>query len=182
MSIRSFFLFLCRKNKKQMIFEVSENNIKIFDILSVGRCPADYSVGGWLYVFCLSIFLLSPSNLVSTVITHPLCNCLVKKINQGTAVFTHKHTELPVSSFRVICVLKHIHTRLIILTCGKNNHKIKITGIGQLAVGSRPVDFKYTFIISENADTLTTCMGRGEGVCEKEFTGKSLLLILYTLC
>ena len=39
-----------------------------------------------------------PSDLVSTVIACPLCSCLVKKISQGTDVFTHKHTELPASS------------------------------------------------------------------------------------
>ena len=38
---------------------------------------------------CLSIYISvqsSPSDLVSTVILRPLCNCLVKKINQGTDV------------------------------------------------------------------------------------------------
>ena len=38
-----------------------------------------------------------------SVWSHPLCNCLVKKINQGTDVLTHKHTELPASSFSIMC-------------------------------------------------------------------------------
>ena len=93
---------------------------------------------------CLYFYVSSsPFDLVSTVITRPLCNCLVKKINQGTDVFTHKITELPASSFSIICVLKHVRTRLIMLTCGKNNHKIKIAGTGQLAIGIRPLDCKY---------------------------------------
>ena len=60
-------------------------------------------------------------------------------------------------------VLKHVRTRLIILTGGKNNHKIKIAETGQLAVGIRPLDCKYTFIISEILSTLTTCRGGREG-------------------
>ena len=62
------------------------------------------------------------------------------------------------------CVLNHLRTRLIILTGGKNNHKIKIAETGQLAVGIRPLDCKYTFFISEILSTLTTCRGgRGGG-------------------
>ena len=64
----------------------------------------------------------------------PLCNCLLKKINQGTDVLTHNC--LP--PLLALCVLKHVCMRLIILTDGKNNHKIlKIAESGQLAVGSR---------------------------------------------
>ena len=65
-----------------------------------------------------------------------------------------------------ICVLKHVHTRLIILTGGKNNHKIKIAETGQLAVASRhsPLGLQiYLFIISEILSTLTTCKGRQGG-------------------
>ena len=43
-----------------------------------------------------------------------------------------------------VCVLKHVHTRLIILTGGKNNHKIIMAETGQLAVGICPLDCKYT--------------------------------------
>ena len=65
----------------------------------------------------------------------------------------------------LICVLKHIRTRLIILTGGKNNHKIKLAETGQLAVGSRQSAFapwtaNILFIISEILSTLTTCKGR----------------------
>ena len=49
----------------------------------------------------------------------PPCNCLVKKINQGTDVLTHNCLP-PLLALRV---LKHICTRLIILT---SSHKIKI--------------------------------------------------------
>ena len=49
-----------------------------------------------------------------------------------------------------ICVLKHVRTRLIILTGGKNNHKIKIAETGQLAVGIRLLDCKYTFYHFQN--------------------------------
>ena len=54
-----------------------------------------------------------------SVWSHPLCNCLVKKINQDTDVLTHNC--LP--PLLALCVLKHVCTRLIILT---SNHKIKI--------------------------------------------------------
>ena len=55
-------------------------------------------VGGYLFIY----LSLSPSDLVSTVIARPRCNCLIKKINQVTDVFTHKHTELPTSSFSIV--------------------------------------------------------------------------------
>ena len=107
----------------------------------------------------LSIYL--SNDLVFSVWSRPLCNCLVNKINQGRDVFTHKHTELPASSFSI----KQVCTRLIILTGGKNNSKIKIAQSGKLAVGSHPFDCKYASIISENADSID-CL-YGEGVCEK---------------
>ena len=62
-----------------------------------------------------------------------------------------------------VCVLKQVCTSLIILTGGKNNHKIKIAVASwQLAVGIHPFDCKNTNILI----ALTACMGR-EGVCEK---------------
>ena len=67
--------------------------------LLVGRGPADYSDA----CVALYFYVSSPSDLVSTVITRSLCNCLVKKVNHGTDVFTHKHTELPASS-TLFCV------------------------------------------------------------------------------
>ena len=97
-----------------------------------------------------------------SVWSHPLCNCLVKNINQGTD--KHK-TELPASSYIALCVLKHPGTRLIILTGGNNNHKIKIVESGQSAVGSRhppPFDCKYTFLSLPKI--LIACMRRGGGV------------------
>ena len=72
-----------------------------------------------------------------------------------------------------ICVLKHVRTRLIILTGGKNKHKIKIAETGQLAVA--PWTANILFIISEILSTLTTCKGRqgggGGGGSEKEGMG-----------
>ena len=68
-----------------------------------------------------------------------------------------------------ICLLKHVHTRLIILTGGKNNHNIKIAQTGQLVVGIRHLDRKYTFIISENTERIDYLYGEGGG--DKEGTG-----------
>ena len=59
---------------------------------------------------CLSVCLsisLSPSDFLSTVIISALCNCLVEKVNHGTDVFNHKHTELPASSY--ICSQAHMY-------------------------------------------------------------------------
>ena len=66
------------------------------------------------------------------------------------------------ASYLVQCFLKHLCTRLTILTSSflsLPNHKIKIAETGQLAVGIRTLDCKYTFIISETAD----CIGYGDG-------------------
>ena len=51
----------------------------------------------------------STSDLVSTVITRSLCNCLAIKVNHGTDIFTHKLNCLPplLASYLVQCVLKH---------------------------------------------------------------------------
>ena len=99
-----------------------------------------------------------------SVLSRPLCKCLVKKINQGTDVLTHNC--LP--PLLALCVLKHVCTRLIILTGSKNSHKIKIAVASwQSAVGSRHPPLRPQicfFIISENADRID-CMRR-EGVCE----------------
>ena len=65
----------------------------------------------------------------------------------------------------LIFVLKHICTRLTILTSSKNNHKIKVveTFSGQLAVGMHPLDCKYTILsFPKMLITLTTCIGRGD--------------------
>ena len=80
-----------------------------------------------------------------------------------------------------IYVLKHIRTRLIILTSGKNNHKIKIAETGRLAVGIRPLDCKYTFIISEILTTLTTCRGGREGTEVKWASHYYIYFIIYIL-
>ena len=65
-------------------------------------------------------------------------------------------------------VLKHVPTRLIILIGRKNNHKIKIAGTGQLAVGIGPLGCKYTFYHFQNADRIEDLYGAGG---EKEGTG-----------
>ena len=61
------------------------------------------------------------------------------------------------------CLPPLIPTRLTILTGSENNRKIKIAETGQLAVGIRPLDCKYTFIISENADRVDYLYGEGGG-------------------
>ena len=69
----------------------------------------------------------------------------------------------------LIFVLKHICTRLTILTGSENNHKIKVAELcsGQLAVGMHLLDCKYTVLsFLKMLITLTTCMGSvggGEG-------------------
>ena len=99
------------------------------------------------------------STSFSQCLVLPLCNCLVKKINQGTGVLTHNC--LP--PLLALCVLKHVCTRLIILTSGKNSHKIKIAVASwQSAFSIHPFDCKYTNILI----ILTACIG-GRGVCEK---------------
>ena len=67
------------------------------------------SVTGWLYMFLSIIiyiyiylyFYVSSlaSDLVFTVITRAVCNCLIKKVNHGTDVFTHKHLLLALYVF-----------------------------------------------------------------------------------
>ena len=84
----------------------------------------------------------------------PSAPALSEKINQGTDVLTHNC--LP--PFLALHVLNNVCTRLIILTGGKNNHKIKIAVASwQSAFGIRPFDCKYTEIY---------CIG-GRGVYEK---------------
>ena len=74
-------------------------------------------LAGYLGIF-LCLVVGFPHRFHS-VWSRTLCNCLVKKINQGTDVLTHNC--LP--PLLALCVLKHVCTRLIILT---SNHKIKI--------------------------------------------------------
>ena len=62
-----------------------------------------------------------------------------------------------------ICVLKHVRKRLIILTGGKNNHKIKIAETGSWQSAFVPWTANILFIISEIRSTLTTCRGGREG-------------------
>ena len=66
----------------------------------------------------------------------------------------------------LIFVLKHICTRLTILTSSKNNHKIKVAETLQWPVGSQHVPFGlqiYYFIISENADHIDYLYREGGG-------------------
>ena len=131
----------------------------------------------WLGCYiCLSVCLSVCLCLVEgfrprfhSVWSRALCNCLVKKISQCTDVLTHKHTELCLPPLLALCVLKHICRRLIILTGGKNSHKIKIAESGQLAVGSQhpPLRLQMYFLsFPKMLIALTACMGR-EGVREK---------------
>ena len=116
---------------------------------------------GWVPIYVTGYISVSSyaSDLVFSVWSCPLCNCLVKKINQGTDVLTHNC--LP--PLLALCVLKHVCTRLIILTRGKNNHKIKIAVASwHSAFGIHPFDCEYTNILI----VLTARIG-GRGVCEK---------------
>ena len=86
-----------------------------FNCWSAGpRRPSNQSdaiVTGFLYMF-VSIFLCLVSGVrprFHNVWSRPLCNCLVKKINQGTNVLTHQHTELPASSLSIMCSQAHMY-------------------------------------------------------------------------
>ena len=72
----------------------------------------------------------------------------------------------------LIFVLKHICTRLTILTGSKNNHKIKVAETFKWPVGSRHALLGlqiYYFIISENADHIDYLYGEWgeEGVLNR---------------
>ena len=63
----------------------------------------------------------------------------------------------------LIFVPKHICTRLTVLTCSKNNHKIKVAETLLWPVGMHPLDCKYTILsFLKMLITLITCMGREE--------------------
>ena len=103
----------------------------------------------------------------SQFLSRPLCNCLVKKIKQDADVFTHKHTQLPASSFSIMCSQARI-TRLIILT-GSNNNKIKIAEYGQLAVGTRhppptPSTANILLLLPKMLTSIDCLYGEGGGV------------------
>ena len=125
------------------------------------RC---YSVAGWLA--CLVARFRPRFN---SVWSRPSATALSKRLTM-VQMFSHINTLNCLPPPIHLCVLKHVRTRLIILTSDKNNHKIKVAEIGQLAVGIRLLDCKHTFIISEILSTLTTCKGREgrEGREERE--------------
>ena len=64
-------------------------------------------LAGYLSIYLYFYVSSSPSDFFSTVIISPPCNCLVEKVNHGTNVFTHKHIELPASSY--ICSQAHMY-------------------------------------------------------------------------
>ena len=100
--------------------------------------PSDQSdaiVAGFLSIYLSVCLVVGFRPRFHSVWSRPLCNCLVKKINQGTDVLTHKHTELPASSFSIMCSQACMY-EIIILTGSKNNNMIKIAESGQVAVGS----------------------------------------------
>ena len=88
-----------------------------------------------------------------------------------TNVFTHKHSELPACSFSIIpvqCVLKHVPTRLTILTGSKTQSEDKNNQ--NFVVASWQSSFAlglqiYFFVISENAYRID--YGEGVGVAVK---------------
>ena len=90
----------------------------------------------WLY-FCLVVGFRPRFH---SVLSRPLCNCLVQKINQGTDVLTHNC--LP--PLLALCVLKHVCRRLIIFDQQSQDKN----RCGQLAVGSRhsPLRLQIPFL------------------------------------
>ena len=126
----------------------------------------------------LSIYLYfyvpsSPSDLISTLIARLLCNCLVKKINQGTDAFTHKHTELPVSSFSIVpcsvwsqaCMYKinHIDQQIFIIIKPQDKNRLNWpVGSGHSRLGLQI----YILSFLKKLSTLTTGMEGGLGGCE----------------
>ena len=79
-----------------------------------------------------------------------------------------------------LCVHKHVPSRLIILIGRKNNHKIKIAGTDQLAVGIRPLGCKYTFLsFPKTLTALRTCMGQGVKRRVREKNG--LVIVTYMI-
>ena len=120
------------------------------------------------FCICLSIFLCLVVGFrprFHSVWSRPLCNCLVKKINQGTDVLTHKHTELPSSSFRIICSQASMYGINYIDRQWKQSQD---KNSWKWPVGSRhsPLQLQiYFFTISENAYRIG-CL-YGDGVCEK---------------
>ena len=64
----------------------------------------------WLASYLFIYISMSHRRLLTSFtqwLAHPLCNCLVKKVNHGTDVFTHKDIELPASSY--ICSQAHMY-------------------------------------------------------------------------
>ena len=63
----------------------------------------------------------------------------------------------------LICVLKHVRTRLTILTDSKNNHKIKIAETLYWPVGSRhsPIGLQVYFFHFRNVDWVDYLYGEG---------------------
>ena len=114
----------------------------------------------WLAGY-LGIFLSCrrvPTSFSQCLVSPPL-QLPCQKDQPGYKCFTHNC----LSRLLALCVLKHVCTRLIILTGGKNNHKIKIAVANwQSAFGIHPFDCeknKYT-------DRIDCLYGEG-GVCEK---------------
>ena len=55
------------------------------------------------YVSIYISVAVSPSDLLSTVIISLPLQLPSQKVNHDTDVFNHKHTELPASSFSIMC-------------------------------------------------------------------------------
>ena len=102
-------------------------------------------LSGWLAIFLCLLVTFRPR--FHSDYLAPSATALSKRLTM-VQMFLLNCLPPPTS----IYVLKHIRTRLIILTGGKNNHKIKIAETGQLAVGIRPLDCKYTFYHFRNTE------------------------------
>ena len=112
-------------------------------------------VSGRLAIFLCLVVGFRPR--FHSVWSRPLCNCLVKKINNHrTDVLTHNC--LP--PILALCSQARMYEINYIDQQSQDKNRC-----GQLAVTTDPFDCKYLFIISENADRID-CLYGGEGVCE----------------
>ena len=116
-------------------------------------------VTGWLSIFVCLVVTFRPRFHIDYLA--PSATALLKRSTM-VQMFSPINMLNYLPPLLALCVLKHVRTRIIILIGRKSNHKIKIAGTGQLAVGIRPLGCKYTFLsFTKMLTALRTCMGQG---------------------
>ena len=113
-----------------------------------------------LWTTSMSVKIVSPrlvvgSDLVFTLFGLAPSATALSKRSTRAQMFSLINILNCLPRFLALCVRKYVCTRLIILTGGKNNNKIKIAESGQLAVGSRHPPLRlqiYFYHFRENAD------------------------------